>query len=88
MFGLAAGATRNRPKIAHLHEIGRNLLPWGLMTTTSGAYQIHTEARGPHWIAWITRGGESKPNRSIVLVAASEAEAEERARRWAEQAQY
>ena len=50
------------------------------MTTTSGAYQIHTEARGPHWIAWITRGGESKPDRSIVLVAATEAEAEERAR--------
>jgi hypothetical protein len=58
------------------------------MTTTSGTYQIHTEARGPHWIAWITRGSESKPDRSIVVVAASEAEAEERARRWAEQTQY
>ena len=55
------------------------------MTTTSGAYQIHTEARGPHWIAWITRGSESKPERSIVLVAATEAEARERAGRWAEQ---
>jgi hypothetical protein len=58
------------------------------MTMTSGPYQIHTEARGPHWIAWVTRGGESKPDRSIVLVAASEAEARERARRWAEQTQY
>ena len=58
------------------------------MTTTSGAYQIHTEARGPHWIAWITRGGEAKPDRSIVLVAASEEEAAERARQWAEQRQY
>jgi hypothetical protein len=56
--------------------------------TTSAGYQIHTEARGPHWIAWITRGGESKPDRSIVLVAATAAEAEERARRWAEQTQY
>jgi hypothetical protein len=53
--------------------------------TTSGSYQIHTEARGPHWIAWITRGADTKPDRSIVLVAASQAEAEERARRWAEQ---
>ena len=53
--------------------------------TTSGSYQIHTEARGPHWIAWITRGTETKPDRSIVLVAASQGEAEERARRWAEQ---
>lgn len=58
------------------------------MSTTSGDYQIHTEARGPHWIGWITRGGDAKPDRSIVLVAASQAEAEERARRWAEQTQY
>jgi hypothetical protein len=56
--------------------------------TTSGGYQIHTEARGPHWIAWVTRGGEAKPDRSIVLVAATQAEAEKRARRWAEQTQY
>ena len=55
------------------------------MTTTSGPYQIHTEARGPHWIAWITRGSETKPDRSIVLVAATQDEATERARRWAEQ---
>ena len=58
------------------------------MTTTSGSYQIHTEARGPHWIAWITRAGETKPDRSVVLVAASEEEAARRARRWAEQTQY
>ena len=53
--------------------------------TTPGSYQIHTEARGPHWIAWITRGAETKPDRSIVLVAASQAEAEQRIRQWAEQ---
>jgi hypothetical protein len=58
------------------------------MTTPPGSYQIHTEARGPHWISWITRGGEKKPDRSVVLVAASEAEAAERARRWAEQTRY
>jgi hypothetical protein len=54
------------------------------MTTRSGDYEIHTEARGPHWIGWITRPGSSKPDRSVVLVAATEQEAEERARRWAE----
>ena len=58
------------------------------MTTTSGAYQIHTEPRGPHWIGWITKGGASKPDRAIVLVAATETEAQERARRWAEQTRY
>jgi hypothetical protein len=47
-------------------------------------YQVHTEARGPHWIAWITRPGQTKPDQSVVLVAASEAEAAARARQWAE----
>lgn len=51
----------------------------------SGTFQIHSEARGPHWIAWISRDGGGKPDRSVVLVAASRAEAEDRARRWAEQ---
>jgi hypothetical protein len=50
----------------------------------STSYEIHAEARGPHWIAWITRGGSAKPDRSIVLVAATREEAEARARRWAE----
>jgi hypothetical protein len=52
--------------------------------TTTGAYQIHTQQRGPHWIAWISRGSDNKPDRSVVLVAASQREAEERASRWAE----
>jgi hypothetical protein len=71
--------SRNRPKSAKLHD---------KMTSTSTGYQIHSEARGPHWIAWITRGGETKPDRSIVLIAANQKEAEERARRWAEQSEY
>jgi hypothetical protein len=54
------------------------------MPTDPGSYEIHTEARGPHWIAWVTRGAETKPDRSVVLVAASQEEAEARARRWAE----
>ena len=58
------------------------------MSTPGGSFQVHSEARGPHWIAWITRDGGSKPDRSIVLVAATRDEAEERARRWAEQNQY
>lgn len=58
------------------------------MTTPTDNYQIHSEAHGPHWISWITRGGETKPDRSVILIAASQSEAEERARRWAEQAKY
>ena len=52
--------------------------------TLPGAYQIHSEERGPHWISWITRGDDTKPDRAIVLIAASKAEAEDRARKWAE----
>jgi hypothetical protein len=55
------------------------------MTTSSETYQVHTEARGPRWIAWITRGSGTKPEGSIVLVARTQEEAAERARRWAEQ---
>jgi hypothetical protein len=48
-------------------------------------YQVHSEARGPHWIAWISWDGSGKPDRSIVLVAATREEAESRAHAWAEQ---
>jgi hypothetical protein len=54
------------------------------MSSADQRYEIHTEARGPHWIAWVTRGGSAKPDRSAVLVAASQEEAEARARRWAD----
>jgi hypothetical protein len=54
------------------------------MTTPGTHYQVHTEAHGPHWIAWITRGADTKPERSVVLVAATQQEAEARARQWAD----
>jgi hypothetical protein len=53
--------------------------------TTSSPYQIRSEARGPHWVAWVVRDGSTKPEGSVLLVAASQEEAEARARRWAEQ---
>ena len=49
-----------------------------------GSYQVHSEARGPHWIAWVSRDGSGKPDRSVVLVGATQAEAEARARQFAE----
>jgi hypothetical protein len=53
------------------------------MASTLGSYEIHTEARGPHWIAWITIAGDPKPYRSVVLIAATQQEAEARVRDWA-----
>jgi len=50
-----------------------------------GPYAIHSAPRGPHWIAWITRGGSEKPDRSIVIIGETQEEAETRARLFAEQ---
>ena len=58
------------------------------MATSSGTYQIHSEARGPHWIAWVSRDGSGTPERSVILVAETRELAEARAERWAEQSLY
>lgn len=46
------------------------------------SYEVHSEARGPHWIAWVTRGISPKPDRSVVVVARTQDEAEAHARQW------
>ncbi len=58
------------------------------MATSSGTYRIHSEARGPHWIAWVSRDGSRTPERSVILVAETRELAEARAERWAEQSLY
>ncbi len=49
-----------------------------------GSYEVHVEAQNAHWVAWITREGDPKPYRSVILVAASREEAEQRAKAWAD----
>jgi hypothetical protein len=46
-------------------------------------FEIHSEARGPHWVAWISRPGDAGPYQSILLVGATQEEAESKAREWA-----
>ena len=58
------------------------------MSTASGSYQIHTAVRGPHWIAWVSRDGSGKPDRSVVLVGENQQKAEANAERWAKQTSY
>ena len=50
-----------------------------------GSYTVKSEARGPHWVAWVA-DANGKPQDSVVLVGETREEAEERARRWAAQA--
>jgi hypothetical protein len=51
-------------------------------------YEIRSEVRGPHWIAWISRAGNNKPDRSIVIVGETQEEAEDRTREWATHSPY
>lgn len=57
-----------------------------IVTTTTGRFTLHSEARGPHWIAWLTRDQESRPLRDVVLVGETREESESRARKWLEDA--
>jgi hypothetical protein len=57
------------------------------VTTNAGRFSIHSEARGPHWIAWLTREPETRPVRDVVLVGETREEAESRARSWLRDAQ-
>jgi hypothetical protein len=58
------------------------------MSIPPGSPQIHVEARGPHWIAWVSRDGSGKPDRSVILVAETKEKAEANAQRWADQSSY
>ncbi|HET9262556.1 MAG TPA: hypothetical protein VFO14_05900 [Vicinamibacterales bacterium] len=46
--------------------------------------RIRSEARGPHWVAWVA-DTSGKPEGAVVLVGETQEEAEARARMWAEQ---
>jgi len=85
---VGADATQIGPKTAECRGFCPNLVDFSHMPTATGAYEIHSEARGPHWIAWVSRDGSGKPEKSVVLVAETREQAEERARRWAEQTVY
>lgn len=45
-------------------------------------FEVHSEARGPHWVAWLGEPGQKGPHRSVLLVGATREEAEARARAW------
>jgi len=53
------------------------------MADRPSSQNIHSEARGPHWVAWIP-DASGKPLRSVVLVGRNRKEAEARARTWAD----
>ena len=70
------------------------LLPWradrevrydaSAMTTDEMDFDIKTESRGAHWIAWVTRGASDKPLDSVILVGQTRDEAVAEASIWAD----
>ena len=75
----------NRPIFAAPRGLTGEFLLSCAQMASIGPYEIHVEARGPHWVSWLTRGTDSKPDRSVLLVAASEEDARARAEAWAQQ---
>jgi predicted RNase H-like HicB family nuclease len=54
------------------------------MSMSKAMYEIRSELRGGHWVAWVVRTPDGKPDRSILLVGQTREEAEQRARNWAD----
>ena len=54
------------------------------VTTREGTFEIRSEAHGPHWVAWLSRTADGAPYQAVLLVGQTQAEAEARARQWAE----
>jgi hypothetical protein len=52
------------------------------MPDPTGSEPVRSEARGPHWVAWVP-DENGKPKESVVLVGQTREEAETRARDWA-----
>lgn len=54
------------------------------VTTREGTFEIRSEAHGPHWVAWLARTADAAPEHAVLIVGQTRAEAEARARQWAQ----
>lgn len=45
-----------------------------------GPLEVRSELRGYHWVAWVSKPGESKPVDAVLVVGQTQEEAERRAR--------
>lgn len=52
---------------------------------TAVNFDIRSEERGPHWIAWLAGDSAGKPVNAVVLIGETKEEAETRARDYAQQ---
>ena len=47
-------------------------------------YEIHSEPRSGHWVAWVKAISSQKPAGEVILVGQTQQEAEANARWWGE----
>ena len=81
----AMKTSRNAETTAFSAENTVKSAPMGdSVTTKDGTFEIRSEAHGPHWVAWLARTADGGPEQAVLLVGQTQAEAETRARLWAE----
>ncbi|HNV02160.1 MAG TPA: hypothetical protein PLE61_06025 [Vicinamibacterales bacterium] len=51
---------------------------------SAAEFEVRSEKSGGHWVAWIVRTPDGKPDQSVRIVGRTREEAEARARDWAE----
>ena len=54
------------------------------VTTKDGTFEIKSEAHGPHWVAWLASSADGAPDRGVLIVGQTQAEAVANARQWAD----
>jgi hypothetical protein len=49
---------------------------------SSDGFEVRSEARGSHWVAWVTKPGQSEQAAAILMVGLTREEAEQRMNSW------
>ncbi len=49
---------------------------------SSDGIEVRSEARGSHWVAWVTKTGQSEQAAPILMVGMTREEAEQRMTSW------
>lgn len=80
---LSQAAKIGAPRMVVKRPAGTAAQPTAGREQAGMEYQINSEPRGGHWVAWLTAAGTEQPAGAAILVGQTRAEAEANAQRWA-----
>jgi hypothetical protein len=89
MAGNGGNQDLRRAAVRYIRHAGTRRLTrdagaaWSERDMSTTTYEIRSELRGGHWVAWVVRTPDGKPDGSILLVGRTKKEAEQRADDWA-----